>query len=249
MKTTVTVNGNVLLGMAMLAMLASKDESGPVVQGVRLRVFKEEKDGKNAIWIATDGRRLGLYHDKVEMVFPPEVTEPFVELTIVPPRVIKPTKKQPNLTFEHEVIPASETPTVGGLNKNYKPETISCLYRGGNLTEKCTLPVGTGYPAWKKVVPTTPAVASAQLCFNIELLHGFYQAAAKITGSKTAPTGMVVQPGDANNLNPIIIRFQIPYDFYGILMPLRCEKTYTMPEFVKAQPERSQKELPDAIWT
>ncbi len=227
MKTTVTVNGNVLLGMAMLA---SKDETRPAIQGVRLRVFKEEKDGKNAIWIATDGRRLGLYHDKVEMAYPPEVAEPFVELTVVPPRVIKPTKKQPNLTFDHEVIPKVDEP-----REKYQPETISCLYRGGNLTEECTLPVSNGYPAWKQVVPNNPAVASAQLCFNAELLHGFYQAAAKITGSKTAPTGMVMQPTDNAGLAPYIIRFQIPADFYGVLMPLRCEKTYTMPEFVKAQ--------------
>ena len=229
MKTTVTVNGNVLLGMAMLA---AKDGTRPAIQGVRLRVFREEKDGKNAIWIATDGRRLGLYHDKVTIDggFPVEITEAFTEFTIVPPCVIKPTKKQPNLTFEHEVKPLINEP-----REKYQPETISCLYRGGNLTEECTLPVGNGYTAWKQVVPNVPAMASAQLCFNAELLHGFYQAAAKITGSKTAPTAMVIQPGDANNMNPFIIRFHIPADFYGVLMPLRSNKTFTMPEFVKAQ--------------
>jgi hypothetical protein len=174
--------------------------------------------------------RMGLYHDKVEMAYPPEVTESFVELTVVPPRVIKPTKKQPNMTFEHEV----DLRSLGRGPEN-KVDTIICLYRGGNLTEECTLPVGTGYPKWKQVVPNVPAVASEQLCFNIELLHGFYLAAAKITGSKTAPTGMVVQPGDAENLNPFIIRFQIPADFYGILMPMRIEREFTMPEFVKAQ--------------
>lgn len=233
MKTKLTVNGNVLLGMAMLA---SKDKNRGHICGVRLRVFKEEKDGKNAIWIATDGRRLGLYHDKVEMVFPPEVAEPFVELTIVPPCVIKPTKKHLNFTFEHEVIPDSEKRVV--VN-NYKPETITCLYRGGNLTEECTLPVGTGYPAWKQVLPNTPAVASKQIRFNPALLHGFYKAAVKITGNKSLCECMVVQPTDNAGLSCYTVQFGQVSGFYGILMPMRVEREYTMPEFVKAQLKKS----------
>lgn len=230
MKTTVIVNGNVLLGMAMLA---AKDGTRPAIQGVRLRVFKEEKDGKNAIWIATDGRRLGLYHDKVTIDggFPVEITEAFTEFTIVPPCVIKPTKKQPNLTFEHEVIPMSGEVA----NKTYKPETISCLYHGGNLTEKCTLPVGNGYTAWKQVVPKTPPEKSSQIVVSPALLHGFTLAAAKISGLNPRNMTVIIRPLDVQGLSPYTIQFPMPSDFYGILMPMRTDREYIMPEFVKAQ--------------
>jgi hypothetical protein len=72
----------------------------------------------------------------------------------------------------------------------------------------------------------------SKISFNPEFASRFICALAKVTGIKN--DGITFSFADENALGVIIVKVDSPVEFFGILMPMRCEKPCVIPEWAKA---------------
>ena len=182
--------------LAAVALFQSTEETKYYLKGVYIEAHP---DG-GVIMTATDGHRLGSYHDN-------EAGQP--ESPMI-------------LPISREVLTALKNKKA--LAVSWKENKITVTFRGKAAADDYSEasftaePIDGTFPDWRRVVPEKPVTANNNFpAFNGSYLGDFGKAAALITGIKDG-TVRILHSGDKN---AALVEFPGNPDFTGVLMPIR----------------------------
>jgi len=180
-----------------LSVLSSEDETRQILNGV----FVDIAPAGEVLFVATDGRRLGVINPGLVVSPAPEKRTGFV----IPRELI-------------EVIPECGLKAI--LEYGSETQRIRISVAGG-LSFSGRAHEGN-YPNWREVLPPPPYVQAGKIVCDYNLLEGFVSACGKsmhgwsgIALYRNVPT----QSGEDYRA-PIVVATSNP-DFFGILMPMK----------------------------
>jgi|GEM_PF-3895726 len=191
-----------LKALKALALLASKDETRYVLNGVAV-----SREGGSIFVVATDGRRLGV----IRCIATDEHEFTETRPLIIPLDLIK---RAPKPIVGHEVTISSDGKLITITNHI---DTVVGKGIEGN------------YPNWKHVIPDGPVCAPRRIAFNPEQMRGFFDVGKVLVGYKTSFLLEQIAPTDNQNhegfwSSPFILRISGLNEFFGILMPLSTSR-------------------------
>ncbi len=199
------VNARYLKG---LLRLAAKQDIRYYLNGI----FVEATKDAGKFYVATDGHRMGVFHEgwggdepeDTTLIIPRDVLEQARLLKLNGPA------KLPTATLTREA-----TGTLWTLN----------THEGARLT---FTPIDGKFPEWRKAIPksTDGGVGS----YDWQLMYGFYECMADINGG--ARNLILTQNGS----EPALVTHPSE-DFVGVLMPMKMSDSKKLPAWARAPEE------------
>ena len=182
---------------------ASTDCARYVLNGVNI-----ERSGADGIlMVATDGRKLAVIRDVLEIEGDPETFSSF----IIPRGLIA---KMPK-------------PIAGKITIEYDGQRISLHGDGISVSD---MKVGGNYANWKCTMPDTPPTPITCMAVNLEFLSEF-QSIGMTLGARGAH---IFMHGEGKCYSIKLSGDTQCLDFYGLLMPMRIDAGGEVPSWIGA---------------
>lgn len=202
----IKINRNTLLAINTFA---SKDASRYIINGIAVQVNKAGR----CLIVGTDGRRIGVMNDGEVIERDPDET-----LDVIVPINVPMLKSLPSDEINNVIL------TFNGDNRVTFTSTKSKVSFSTDL-------LGGNFPKWRHVVPTGSLSSTIDLLFDWRLLAGFTKAADLLLPS--GHCGVTLRQKD--NGSPILVLIPRISNFVGVLMPMRADSDYSVPEWAKEE--------------